>query len=151
MTLRSSLNIDLDRLAFLMQPPQSIMNAPLPIRAKLIAAAVSLLIQFSLGMFYGIAGRSSGEIIFRVGCSIFTVFITFWGVSGNAQFQLLGGWTSAFSAAFLIIALPIGLVPGSELLWGSAVALAAFIGAYLLLLDADVRDYRRRLKAKHAS
>ena len=127
------------------------MNAPLPIRAKLIAAAGSLLVPFGFALFHQMAGHGNGDILFRMGCFIFGVSLAFWGVFRNAQHQLLWGWGLAFTGPMLITFLLLGFVPGSEVLWVSASAVGAFIGGYFLLLDADVKDYRRRLKAEHCA
>jgi hypothetical protein len=125
------------------------MKTPLPLRAKLIAAAGSLLVPLSFDLFHNIARRGEGEIVFRVGCFILGVFLGFGGVFGNAQLQVFWGWGLAITAPLLTMFLLLGFVPGSDVLWTSASVLAAFVGGYILLLDADVRDYRCRIKRKH--
>jgi hypothetical protein len=128
-----------------------IMNAPFPIHAKLIAAALSLSVSSIWCFFHEIARSSSGWIIFMIGCYIFGVFLAFWGVFRSPQLQLLWGWLSAPFAPLAIIFLLVGFIPGPEVLSVSVSAAAAVIGGYLLLLDADVKDYRRRIKTRQCA
>jgi hypothetical protein len=124
------------------------MNAPLPVRAKLIAAAASLLAVFSIGLLHRIGGFGAGEIIFRIGYLVFAVFLAFGGVFGNAKLQLFWGIGLACVAPFLMIALLLGLVRGSDVLSCSAAAISAFVGAYLLLLDSAIKEYRRSIHSR---
>lgn len=82
-----------------------------------------------------------------VGC---TVVVAFVGIFGHAQFQVIAGWLLAlvcfFRAGQCVVALR-----GADLHWGTMAALAAFGGAYLLLMDAGVRGFRDTIKKKQVS
>ena len=51
------------------------MNVPLPVRAKLIAAAVSLCVGYAACLHHDIAGRGAEEISLEAGCLIFGVYL----------------------------------------------------------------------------
>jgi hypothetical protein len=126
------------------------MNTPLPVRPKLIAAAISLVLLFGFATLYNIETHSTGEVIFRVSCVAFATLLAFGGVFGNPQLQVLWGWGLAVAAP-LLTALCILEFRGTALVWGSLGAVVAIIGGYLLLIDSNVRDYRESLRRKHAA
>src|SRR5690349_12749011 len=121
------------------------MNAPFPIRAKLITAALSLVLLCGFSTFYHIESRSGGEIAFRVCCMAFGTFLAFGGVFGNAGLQLFWGWGLAVAAPCLA-ALCIFMLRGSDLIFGLLMMAAAVVGGYLLLMDSSVRVYRESLR-----
>lgn len=126
------------------------MNAPLPIRAKLIAAALSLSVVFAFTSLHDLGTRSSGDALFRVGCVVFAVGLAFFGVFASAQLQLLWGWSLALSVPFIVV-LCILDFRGPLLIWASVAAFAASIGGYLLLADAGVRGYRESIRRRHVA
>lgn len=126
------------------------MNTRLPIRAKLTTAALALVLVLGFSVLYDITTRSSGEIAFRVGCVVLGVIQAFGGVFGNARLQLFWGWGLAIIVPFLA-ALCVFVFRGSSLFWGSLTMLVAAFGAYLLLLDTSVKDYREGLRKKHVA
>jgi hypothetical protein len=128
------------------------MNAPLPIRLKLITAAVALVLVGGFSLFNdGITTRnSSGEIAFRAGCFILMTFLTFSGVFGNAHLQLLWGWVLAIATP-LVLCVSIFILRGLSMVLGLFMVVIAVVGSYLLLADAGVRDYRVRMKRKNAA
>jgi hypothetical protein len=124
------------------------MNAPLSIRAKLIIATLSVLVVFGFGLFVRDGAYSTGEIFFRIACFIFGVVLAIGGIFRNAQFQIFWGYGLAFAAVVLIAAFCIGDIHGSSVLWAAVCIATAPIGAYLLILDADVKIYRENIKRK---
>jgi hypothetical protein len=126
------------------------MNAPLPIRSKLIAAAVSLVLLCGFSILHDIESRSTGEVVFRVCCVVFSTFLAFGGVFGNAQLQVLWGWELAVTAPALA-ALCVFEFRGTALILGFLGTVVAAIGGYLLLMDSSVRDYRESLRRRHVA
>ena len=127
------------------------MNASLPIRTKLITAALSLVVVYAFSTLHDIvAARSSGEVAFRLACLLFAAVLAFPGVFRSAQLQLLWGWCLVVAVPFLI-SLCIFVYRGSDLMGGLFVTLAASVGGYLLLADASVRDYRESIRRRHAA
>lgn len=125
------------------------MNAPLPIRAKLITAAASLGLLFGFSLLHDIETRSTGEVVFRVSGVAFATLLAFGGVFRNAQLQVLWGWGLAVAAPALA-ALCVFEFRGPALIWGFIGTIVALVGGYLLLLDSGVRGYRDSLRRRHA-
>ena len=121
------------------------MNAPLPIRSKLVAASVSLVLLFGFSMLHDMETRSTGEVAFRVCGVAFATLLAFGGVFGNAQLQVLWGWGLAVAAPALA-ALCVFQFRGTALVLGSVGTVVAVAGGYLLLMDSGIRDYRQSLK-----
>lgn len=126
------------------------MNPPLPIRAKLIAAAVSIALLCGFSILHGIEMRSTGEVVFRVCCVAFFTLLAFGGVFGNAQLQVLWGWGLALAAPTLA-AFCIFEFRGTALILGFVGTAVAVAGGYLLLMDSGVKDYRGRLGRSHVA
>lgn len=123
------------------------MNVPLPIRAKLIAAALMLVIICALDDMLHIRGRSSGDALLRIACAVVGVWVALLGIFRSAQFQVVCGWILAFAGSLLGVVCAFSF-RGSNLLLGFLAMVASFIGSYLLLLDAGVKDYRAGLTMK---
>lgn len=126
------------------------MNAPLPIRAKLIAAALMLVVVSAFATLHDIGARSLGEAAFRVGCVVFSVLVAYIGAFGSAQLHLLWGWGLVVSAPALA-ALCIFVFRGSDFIFGLLAMAAAVAGGYLLLMDASVKRYRADLRRRHVA
>ena len=126
------------------------MNAPIPIRAKLITAALSLSVVCAFSTLHHIGERGFAETAFRIACVVFAVGLAFLGVFGSAQLQLLWGWCLA-AAAPLLLGLCIVVLRGSDLVLGSVATLAALVGGYLLLADTSVRAYRDSIRRRHVA
>ena len=133
-----------------MRPFRSHMNAPLPIQAKLITAAVSLVLLFGFSMLHDMETRSTGEVAFRVCCVAFATLLAFGGVFVNAQLQVLWGWGLAVAAPALA-ALCVFQFRGTALVLGSVGTVVAMAGGYLLLMDSGVKDYRERMRRRHVA
>jgi hypothetical protein len=126
------------------------MKKPTSLQLKLMAATLALLLVFGFAMFYKWATLSSGEMAFRVGCTLFAALLAWGGIFGNAQLQLLWGWGLAVTAA-LLLGLCLGTLRGPLLLGGGLATLTAVLGAYLLLRDPEVRAYRERLRQRQSN
>lgn len=122
------------------------MHVRLSVRAKLILAVISLLAVFAFCIFLKFGELGVGEIVFRVGCFIFGVLLAIGGVFKNPHLQLLWGGGLAFAAPVLAVALCLGAIPPSETLYALTSAVAAVLGSYLLLLEVEVKHYRKNLK-----
>lgn len=126
------------------------MNVPLPIRAKLITAAVSLVLLCGFSILHDIETRSAGGVVFRVCCVAFAALLAFAGVFGNAQLQVLWGWGLAVAASALA-ALCVFEFRGTALILGFVGTVVSVAGGYLLLMDSGVKDYRESLRRRHVA
>jgi len=126
------------------------MNAPFPIRAKLITATVSLVLLCGFSILHNIETRSTGEVVFRVCFVAFATLLAFGGVFGNAQLQVLWGWGLAVAAPALA-ALCVFQFRGTALILGFVGTVVALAGGYLLLMDSGVKDYRESLRRRHVA
>jgi peptidoglycan/LPS O-acetylase OafA/YrhL len=116
-------------------------------RVKLFAAAMSLLVVSGFTTFCDDDGRITGRIDFRVGFFCLGVLLIFFGIFRNAFLQILWGAVLAVAIPGLLICFYFGEFRGSGMLmWGVASIIAAFVGAYLLLLDPTIKDYRQTMK-----
>ena len=123
------------------------MNAPLPVRAKLIAAASSLVLLCAFSILHDIQTHSTGEVFFRICCVALATLLAFGGVFGNAQLQVLWGWGLAVAAPALA-ALCVFKLRGPDMLLGFIGTVVAVAGGYLLLIDSNVKLYRESLKRR---
>lgn len=126
------------------------MNAPLPIRTKLIVAGLMLWLFCAFCTLQGLGARSSGAVMLRLIALLVSGCVIFFGVFVSAQLQLLWGWVSAV-AAMLLAALCTFEFHGPDLIFGLLAMGAVVASAYLLLMDSGVRDYRQSLKRKPAA
>src|SRR4029077_15929763 len=124
------------------------MNVPLPIRAKLLVATLSVTMVFGFCLFYKLGSYSVGEIVFKAAYLLLGALIAYGGVFGNGQMQVLWGIGLALVSAELIFGLWISDIQGSLRIWTVLAVIIALVGCYLLLLDRDVKVYRQNIKSK---
>jgi peptidoglycan/LPS O-acetylase OafA/YrhL len=128
------------------------MNLPIKSRAKLIGAVVSLLVVFGFSLFNDDRpGDPIGWVVFRLVCFLLGAWIAVFGIFRIPMLHLLWGAGLILAAAALLFGFFVGGFKGElTMVWAVISLGAAVYGAYLLLRDPTIENYRRELKTRHS-
>src|SRR4028119_456991 len=115
------------------------MNLQPSLRAKLIAAALSLLVIVALNIAKKIGSLGAAAGALEILMALLTVAFAFLGVFRSPVLQLLWGWMACLIAPIAASAC-VSNFRSPDLIEHMFGALALSIVGYLLLADREVRD-----------